>query len=85
MCIRDRSKICPLLSGIKPAIIRNVVVLPHPDGPNIETKSPSFILKEMFFKMLFFPSYDLTKFLISKFAKIIPLFSKTINPNCFFD
>ena len=35
------SRIRPAVGSSKPAIIRNVVVLPEPDGPSIEKNSPS--------------------------------------------
>ncbi len=31
----------PSVGDMKPAIMRSVVVLPQPDGPNSETNSPS--------------------------------------------
>src|SRR4051794_32924390 len=34
------SRIRPLVGCSNPAIIRNVVVFPHPDGPSIEKNSP---------------------------------------------
>src|SRR6185312_10263321 len=34
------SRILPSVGCSKPAIIRSVVVLPHPDGPSIEKNSP---------------------------------------------
>ena len=37
--------ILPLVGGISPAISDNMVVFPHPDGPIIETNSPSQQLK----------------------------------------
>src|SRR4051794_22874124 len=33
--------IVPSVGGMNPAIMRNVVVLPQPDGPSSETNSPS--------------------------------------------
>ena len=30
----------PEVGGMKPAIMRNVVVLPQPEGPSSETNSP---------------------------------------------
>src|ERR1043165_2875597 len=41
------SRICPLLGCSKPAIIRSVVVLPHPDGPSMEKNSPPGICRLM--------------------------------------
>ena len=35
--------ISPPVAFSKPAIIRSIVVLPQPDGPKIETNSPSRI------------------------------------------
>ena len=50
MCIRDRFStdlslkiISPLSGLISPAINCSVVLLPHPDTPNNDTSSPSFI------------------------------------------
>ena len=34
------SRSCRSLGGMKPAIMRKVVVLPQPDGPSSETNSP---------------------------------------------
>jgi hypothetical protein len=33
--------ITPRLGGMKPAIIRSIVVLPQPEGPSSETNSPA--------------------------------------------
>ncbi len=37
--------IVPAAGGRNPAIIRSVVVLPQPDGPSSETKSPDSIAR----------------------------------------
>jgi hypothetical protein len=37
----------PAVTGSKPATARNVVVLPHPDGPSRQTMSPSCAVKEI--------------------------------------
>ena len=37
----------PLVTSSSPAIIRNVVDLPHPDGPSRTTKLPSSTSNEM--------------------------------------
>ena len=37
---RPSMLIRPSLGAMNPAIIRNVVVFPHPDGPSNETNSP---------------------------------------------
>ena len=39
------NKIVPSVGNSKPAIIRNVVVFPHPDGPKKVTNSPFLIFK----------------------------------------
>src|SRR5215813_7442141 len=38
-------KICPAVGSSSPAIMRKVVVLPHPDGPSRQKNSPSFTVK----------------------------------------
>ena len=37
---RPSIEIDPTLGAMNPAIIRSVVVLPHPDGPSSDTNSP---------------------------------------------
>ena len=37
------SRISPAVGRSKPAIIRSVVVFPHPDGPSSEKNSPALI------------------------------------------
>ena len=48
--------ILPPSALTNPNIRFNNVVLPHPDGPSMETISPSFICKFMSFKIVT-PSY----------------------------
>ncbi len=38
-------RIEPISIGSKPPIMRNVVVLPHPDGPSNEKNSPASIVE----------------------------------------
>ena len=42
--------ISPELCSSNPAITRSKVVFPHPEGPRIQTNSPSFTLKDASFK-----------------------------------
>src|SRR5262249_31972129 len=46
---RPSMRISPAVGSSKPAIIRSVVVLPHPDGPTSTTNSPSSIAQLRFF------------------------------------
>jgi len=40
------SRISPPVSGMNPAIMLRMVVLPQPDGPTTDTNSPSFTSNE---------------------------------------
>ena len=44
---RPSSRTVPRVGSSKPAIIRIVVVLPHPDGPSMEKNSPSRMARSM--------------------------------------
>ena len=44
---RSPIRIEPLVTVSKPAIMRNVVVLPQPDGPSSATSSPGSIARSM--------------------------------------
>jgi hypothetical protein len=52
----------------KPAMVRNKVDLPHPEGPKKQTNSRSCMSKEMPFKMALSPSC-LCRFLILSLLK----------------
>ena len=39
-------RICPEVGSSRPAIIRRVVVLPHPEGPSITKNSPPWMVNE---------------------------------------
>ena len=54
--------ILPVVGRSKPAISRNVVVLPHPDGPNRVRNSPSLTCKSISSKTLFAPKNFVTFF-----------------------
>ena len=44
---RSPIRMDPLVTVSSPAIIRSVVVLPHPDGPSSATSSPGSIARSM--------------------------------------
>jgi hypothetical protein len=54
----------PVAGGMKPAIMRKVVVLPQPDGPSSETNSPLAISSEKSSTAL-------------KLPKLLPMFLRT--------
>jgi hypothetical protein len=44
---RSSTRIRPAVGARKPAIVFSIVVLPHPEGPTTETKSPASTVSEM--------------------------------------
>ena len=59
-------------------MILKVVVLPQPEGPRIDTKSPFFTENEISFNTLVLPLYDFAKSFTYKFANLIAPISKFI-------
>ena len=55
----------------RPAIILNKVVLPHPDGPNIDTISPLDTFKLMFFRTSMSVLNECLRFFISRVFSVI--------------
>src|SRR3954447_10526979 len=51
----------PPVGSSRPAIIRRVVVLPHPLGPRNTISSPGSISNEIFFTAITPPAYSLTR------------------------
>src|SRR5262252_8870548 len=77
LTMRPSMRISPEVGSSKPAIMRRVVVLPHPDGPTNTTNSPSSITKFRFLTASTAPN-DLLRLTSSMRAKgLSPYHSET--------